>query len=140
MEYRRVGDFLAIRLDEDERIVERVEEVCSREGIMSGVIHSVAGALKECTIIFRRGCKGDFREHLEVVGNGNVSEVEGRPKVHLHIAGGNDSRTVSGHLVEGTVTVFCEVILQALHGFEMRRAIDRSLVSQQVLNPYVLKP
>ncbi|MEM2908119.1 MAG: DUF296 domain-containing protein [Candidatus Hadarchaeales archaeon] len=140
MEYKRVGDFLVIRLDEGERIVERVEEVCSREGITSGIIHSVAGALKECTLIFRRGCQQEFREHLEVVGNGNVSEVNGRPKVHLHIAGGNDSRTVSGHLIEGVVTVFCEVILQALQGFEMKRAIDESLVSQRVLNPYVLKP
>jgi predicted DNA-binding protein with PD1-like motif len=140
VEYKRVGDFLVIRLDEDERIVERVEEVCSREGITSGIIHSVAGALKECALIFRRGCQQEFKEHLEVVGNGNVSEVDGKPKVHLHIAGGNDSRTVSGHLIDGAVAVFCEVILQALRGFEMRRAIDESLLSQRMLNPYVLRP
>jgi len=140
LQYKRIGDFLVVRLDEGERIVEQIEGACLKEGITSGVILSAAGALKECTLIFRRGCQRDFSEHLEIVGNGNVSELDGKPKVHLHISGGNDSKTVAGHLIEGMVTVFCEVVVQALHGFEMKRAVDRALVSELVLNPYVLKP
>lgn len=140
LEYKRSGNFIAVRLDEDERIVEKIEEVCSKENVASGVIISAVGALKECKLIFRRGCQEEFHEHFEIIGNGNISMLEGKPKIHLHIAGGNDSRQVSGHLVEGVVTVFCEIMIQVLHGFKMEREKDTSLVSQHVLNPYVLRP
>jgi predicted DNA-binding protein with PD1-like motif len=140
LEYKRSGNFIVIRLDEGDRIIESIEKICHEEGVTSGVIITAVGALKECKLIFRRGCQGEFHEHFEIIGNGNISVLDGKPKVHLHISGGNDSKQVSGHLVEGVVTVFCEVIIQALQGFRMEREKDASLVSQQVLNPYVLKP
>jgi predicted DNA-binding protein with PD1-like motif len=138
--YKRAGDFIVIRLDENERIIENLEKVCSKEKVMSGVILSAVGALKEGTLIYRRGCQGDFHEHLEIIGNGNVSKADGKVKIHLHITGGNDKGVKVGHLIEGVVTVFCEVAIQILRGFSMERKIDESLLSQKVLNPYVLKP
>ena len=140
MRYKRAGDFIVIRLDENERIIENLEKVCSKEKVMSGVILSAVGALKEGTLIYRRGCQGDFHEHLEIVGNGNISKADGKVKIHLHITGGNDKGVKAGHLIEGVVTVFCEVAIQILRGFSMERKIDESLLSQKVLNPYVLKP
>ena len=140
MKYKRAGDFIVIRLDENERIIENLEKVCSKEKVMSGVILSAVGALKEGTLIYRRGCQGDFHEHLEIIGNGNISKVDGKVKIHLHIAGGNEKGLKAGHLIKGVVTVFCEVAIQILHGFSMERKVDKKLVSQKVLNPYVLKP
>ena len=140
MRYKRAGDFIVIRLDENERIIENLEKVCSKEKVMSGVILSAVGALKEGTLIYRRGCQGDFHEHLEIVGNGNISKAVGKVKIHLHITGGNDKGVKAGHLIEGVVTVFCEVAIQILHGFSMDRKVDKCLVSQKVLNPYVLRP
>jgi hypothetical protein len=140
LKYKRAGDFIVIRLDENERLIENLEKVCSKEKVTSGVILSAVGALKEGTLIYRRGRQGDFHEHLEIIGNGNISKIEGKVKIHLHIAGGNEKGVKAGHLIEGVVTVFCEVAIQILYGFSMERKVDESLVSQKVLNPYVLKP
>jgi len=140
LRYKRAGDFIVIRLDENERIIENLEKVCSKEKVMSGVILSAVGALKKGTLIYRRGCQGDFHEHLEIIGNGNISKADGKVKIHLHITGGNDKGVKAGHLIEGVVTVFCEVAIQILRGFSMERKVDERLVSEKVLNPYVLKP
>jgi predicted DNA-binding protein with PD1-like motif len=129
-----------VRLDENEQIIENLEKVCSKEKVMSGVILSAVGALKEGTLIYRRGCQGDFHEHLEIIGNGNISKADGKVKIHLHITGGNEKGVKAGHLIEGVVTVFCEVAIQVLRGFSMERTVDKELVSQKVLNPYVLSP
>lgn len=140
MKYKKSGDLIVIRLDEGERIIESLEKVCSEEKVGSGVVLSAVGALKSGTLIYRRGCQGDFDEHLEIIGNGNVSTVEGKVKIHLHISGGNDKNVKAGHLVEGVVTVFCEVVIQILRDFTMERKIDESLLSQEVFNPYMLEP
>jgi hypothetical protein len=140
LEYKRSGDIIVIRLDEDERVIENLEKVCSKEKVASGVILSAVGAMKKGTLIYRRGCQGDFFEHLEIIGNGNITKAEGKVKIHLHITGGNEKGIKAGHLIEGVVTVFCEVVIQILHGFTMERKVDQSLLSQGVLNPYVLEP
>jgi predicted DNA-binding protein with PD1-like motif len=138
--YKRAGDFIVVRLDEDERVIENLEKVCSKEKVMGGVILSAVGALKKGTLIYKRGCQGDFDEHLEIIGNGNISKAEGKVKIHIHITGGNEKGVKAGHLIEGVVTVFCEVVIQILRGFTMGRKVDKSLLSQGVLNPYVLEP
>ena len=140
LKYKRARDFIVIRLDEDERIIENLGKVCSKEKVMSGVVLSVVGAMKKGTLIYRRGCQGDFHEHLEIIGSGNITKAEGKVKIHLHITGGNEKGVRAGHLIEGVVTVFCEVVIQVLRGFKMERRVDKELVSQKVLNPYVLKP
>ena len=140
MEYKRAGDIIVIRLDEDERVIENLEKVCSKEKVMSGVILSAVGAMKKGTLIYRRGCQGDFHEHLEIIGSGNISRVGRKVKIHLHITGGNEKGVKAGHLIEGVVTVFCEIVIQVLRGFTMARKMDKSLLSQEVLNPYVLEP
>jgi len=140
LEYKRAGDIIVIRLDEDERVIENLEKVCSKEKVMSGVILSAVGAMKKGTLIYRRGCQGDFHEHLEIIGSGNISRVGRKVKIHLHITGGNEKGVKAGHLIEGVVTVFCEIVIQVLRGFTMARKMDKSLLSQEVLNPYVLEP
>lgn len=140
LKYRVSGDNIVMRLEEDEKIVESLEEVCSKEKVTAGVILSAVGAVKRGTLVYRKGCQGDFEDHLEIIGSGNVSTVEGKVKIHLHISGGNEKGVKAGHLVEGTVTVFCEIAIQRLKGFEMKRNKDESLVKQNILSPYVLEP
>ena len=129
-----------IRLDEDDKIIESLNRVCSKEKVTSGVILSAVGAVKSGTLIYKRGCQGDFNEHLEIIGNGNITKVKDKVKIHLHISGGNEKGVKAGHLIEAVVTVFCEVIIQILRGFTMERKEDKSLLKQGVLNPYVLEP
>ncbi len=140
MKYKRAGDIVVVRLDEDERVIENLEKVCLKEKVKSGVILSAVGAMKKGTLIYRRGHKGDFTEHLEIVGNGNIGRFQDKLKIHLHIAGGNEKNVKAGHLVEGVVAFFCELVIQILHGFTMERKLDKGLLSKEVLNPFVLEP
>ncbi len=140
MKYRVSGDNIVVRLEEDEKIVESLEKVCNEEKVTAGVIISAVGAVKRGTLVYRKGCQGDFEEHFEIIGNGNISTVDGKAKIHLHITGGNEKEVKAGHLVEGVVTVFCEIVIQRLKGFEMKRRKDEDLVKQKILSPYVLEP
>lgn len=140
LKYKKSGELIVIRLDEDDRIIECLEKVCTKEKVTSGVILSAVGAVKKGTLIYRRGCQGNFDEHLEIIGSGNISMVKDKVKIHLHIVGGNEENVKAGHLIEGVVTVFCEIVIQILRGFAMERKVDNGLLRQKVLNPYVLEP
>ena len=140
MKYKFSRNHIVVRLEEDEKIVASLEKICSKEKVTAGVIVSAVGAVKRGTLVYRRGCQRDFEDHLEIIGNGNISTVEGKAKIHLHITGGNEKEVKAGHLVEGIVTVFCEVVIQILRGFKMKRKKDESLIKQKILNPYVLEP
>ena len=140
LEYKQAGGFIVIRFDEDEEIVSGTEEICLREGFKGGVVLSLVGAVKECELVFREGCKQRFRDHFEITGNGNLTNIDGKPKVHLHVVAGNDLNLKTGHLIEGVVTIFCEAVIQRLEGFRMERVLDRSLDPQKIVLPYRLKP
>jgi len=140
MEFKRRGDLLVIRLDEDDEIIERLITICSRERVEAGIILSLIGAVKECQLIFREGCQEAFKEHFEVLGNGNITILEGQPKIHLHVTCGNDVKVKTGHLVEGTVTVFCEIVVKIMEGFKMERRLDEKLLKEEVKFPYRLTP
>ena len=140
MKHKRSGEFIVVRLDEDDRIIESLEKICTQEKVTSGIILSAVGAVKSGTLIYRRGCQGDFDEHLEIIGSGNISKLKDGVKIHMHIMGGNEKSVRAGHLIEGVVTVFCEIVIRILSGFTMERKVDKSLLKQKVLNPYVLEP
>jgi predicted DNA-binding protein with PD1-like motif len=131
---------MVIRLDEGEEIVSGIEDICLKEGYKNGVILSIIGAIKECELVFREGCREKFRDHFEIVGNGNLTTIGNKPKAHLHIVAGNDRVLKTGHLVEGEVTIFCEIIIQRLEGFKMERILDSSLDPKKITLPYRLKP
>jgi predicted DNA-binding protein with PD1-like motif len=140
MEYRRVQDILIIRLDEGEKVVESLTTICLREGVRSGVVLSFVGAVKELELILRKGHQETFGEHFEITGNGNISMLDGRPRVHIHVVGGNETKVKAGHLVEGTATVFCEIIVKVLEGFKMERRLVEELSMEKVQFPYRLTP
>ena len=61
LRYKRAGDYLVVRLDEGERIMESLEKICTSEKVVSGVILSIVGAVKAGTLIYRRGCQAVLR-------------------------------------------------------------------------------
>jgi predicted DNA-binding protein with PD1-like motif len=140
MEFRRVQDILIVRLDEGEKVVENLTSVCLRLDIRSAVVLSFVGAVKELELILMKGHQETFKEHFEIMGNGNISTLEGQPKLHIHLVGGNETKVRAGHLIEGTVTVFCEIVVKVLEGFEMERRLIKELATEQVQFPYRLTP
>ncbi len=84
-------------------------------GIKEGLIVSLTGALSEFTIttIIQNSSEippahSDkyFNKKVEVTGNETVKDG----KVHIHIvAGQEDGKCFSGHLIEGAVTYFVDI-------------------------------
>jgi predicted DNA-binding protein with PD1-like motif len=135
---KKYGREVAVLLEEDEEVISSLVEACSSEGITSGTILSCVGALKSARLILRKGLEKTITQHLEVVGNGNISQYSGKPFVHLHLAAGSEAGSWVGHLIEGVVDVFCEVIIME-SDISMVREYDEALVERGVTVPYKLK-
>ncbi|MBC7112794.1 MAG: DNA-binding protein [Candidatus Methanomethyliales bacterium] len=138
MKVKKSGRELAILLEEDEEVISSLVKACSSEGITSGTILSCVGALKRSRLILRKGLEKTITQHLEVVGNGNISQHNGKPFVHLHLAAGSETGSWVGHLIEGVVDVFCEVIIME-NDISMVREYDEILLERGVTVPYKLK-
>ncbi|MEJ5292032.1 MAG: PPC domain-containing DNA-binding protein [Candidatus Methanosuratincola sp.] len=134
----RAENLLLIRLDEGEEIISSLKTVARDEKLQSAVILSFVGALKNANIIVRKGVEKEISLHAEVLGTGNISLLEGEPFIHLHVALGNDDGTWVGHLLKGTVDIFCEVILQAMP-LEVFRRYDTDLAEKGVTVPFRLE-
>ncbi|MGQ9759728.1 MAG: PPC domain-containing DNA-binding protein [Candidatus Methanomethylicaceae archaeon] len=135
----RVGEKeLVIRLDENEEVISSIIKACLSERVLSGTIVSCIGALKKCRLILRKGLEKTISDHLEIVGNGNVSQYMGAPFVHLHLAAGGESGSWVGHLIEGVVDVYCEIFILK-SWISMVRVYDKSLEGRGVTVPYTLE-
>mgnify|MGYP001417912880 CR=1 FL=1 len=131
------NEALAVRLDEGEEAVSTLVSALQRHNITAGVIPTFIGALRDCRLILRKGHEEKVESHVEVVGNGNVSLYEGKPFVHLHVSAGNDKGVWVGHLVEGTVDIFCEAMVIPISG-TLTRKYGKALAESGVTVPYVL--
>jgi hypothetical protein len=132
------NEALALRLDEGEEAISSLVCALQQHGITAGIIPSFIGALRGCRLILRKGHEEKVESHVEVVGNGNVSLYEGKPFVHLHVSAGNDQGVWVGHLVEGTVDIFCEAMIVPLSG-RLTRKYGKALAESGVTVPYVLE-
>lgn len=122
MEYRRFGDTLVIRMDKGEEIVEQLTAVAAREHIALAEV-SALGAVGSFTAgVFYPGEKAyhanDFTGDFEIVSlTGTVTEMDGKPYLHLHMsAGDRKGRVWGGHLNRAVVSATCEMVVRILDG------------------------
>ncbi len=110
---------IKIKIGEGEKLVAALESELASKGIKEAVIVSCVGALRDFELITihqesekipPEHYKKKFDLKAELMGNGSVSGGA----VHLHVCCGLDGgKALAGHLVEGTVTYFAEIILLA---------------------------
>jgi predicted DNA-binding protein with PD1-like motif len=135
MEYSvgHTGRVILLRLDEDEDILESLESLASKENIESGIFF-VIGSLKEGSLV--SGAKTDelpvipILHHLtnnhEVLGIGNIFQMEGQPKIHLHAALARGDKVLLGCLREKSkVFLVEEIIIFELLDLEAIRETDQ---------------
>lgn len=122
MEYRRFHDTLVIRMDKGEEIVEQLTAVAAREHIALAEV-SALGAVGSFTAgVFYSGEKeyhaNDFTGDFEIVSlTGTVTEMDGKPYLHLHMsAGDREGRVWGGHLNRAVVSATCEMVVRILDG------------------------
>lgn len=135
MEYRRFGDSLVIRMDRGEEIVEQLMTVASREQIALAEV-SALGAIGSFTVgVFYPGEKeyhaNDFNGDFEIVSlTGTITEMDGKPYLHLHMsAGDREGRVWGGHLNRAVVSATCEMVVRVLDGH-----VGRAFSSEVGLN------
>ena len=132
MEYRKFGDTFVIRIDKGEEIVESLRTVCEKEGIRLGWVKGI-GAVNDVTIgLFETASKTYISKRLqgdyEITGLlGNISRMDGKPYLHLHInISGADYNVLGGHLNSATVSATCEIILRTIEG-RVGRRLDENI-------------
>lgn len=122
MEYRRFGDSFIIRMDKGEEIVEQLTAVAARERIALAEV-SALGAVGSFTAGVFYPCEkeyhaNDFTGDFEIVSlTGTVTEMDGKPYLHLHMsAGDREGRVWGGHLNRAVVSATCEMVVRVLDG------------------------
>jgi predicted DNA-binding protein with PD1-like motif len=118
MDYRRRSDFLVLRLDEGDEIVDSLKKICKKEKIRSAFVSGI-GACKSAEIGHYNTKEKKYKTKkleaglFEIISlSGNVTIFDGEPMVHLHISLGlGDFSVVGGHLMSAEINPTCEIIL-----------------------------
>ena len=118
MEYLRAGRHYILRLDKGEEIIDSISRLCEKENIRAGSVTGI-GAANDIEIgIFdtankqylKKEYKGDFEISALV---GNISGMEGKPYLHLHITIGNpvENLFAAGHLSRCMISATGEIYI-----------------------------
>jgi predicted DNA-binding protein with PD1-like motif len=134
MEYSvgHTGRVILLKLDEDEDVLESLESLASKEKIETGIFF-VIGSLKESSLV--SGAETEdipvipiwhhLKNNHEVLGIGNILQMEGRPKIHMHAALARGDECLMGCLREKSkVFLVQEIIIFELLGMEALREKD----------------
>lgn len=129
MEYKIIDKRVVIRLDVGDEIVQAISDIAEQENIKLGVVTGI-GAVDKATIgVFKPKEKkyyaNDFEGDYELLAlNGNVSTMDDKTYVHLHITLGDDlGHTFGGHLNEAYISVTGEIFIDIIDG-QVDRSVD----------------
>jgi predicted DNA-binding protein with PD1-like motif len=139
------GRIFIIRLEDGDIVHEEIEKLAKQESIQAASLIIIGGADKDSSLIVgpEEGRSKTITpiEHIldnvhEVVGTGTIFPNErGEPVLHMHIASGRQSNTVTGCVRKGVRTWhILEVILIELIGATAKRVLD-SVTGFELLNP-----
>jgi predicted DNA-binding protein with PD1-like motif len=139
------GRIFIIRLEDGDIVHKEIEKLAKMESIQAASLIIVGGADKGSSLIVGPG-EGRSKtitpiEHIldnvyEVVGAGTIFPNErGEPILHMHIASGRQTNTVTGCVRKGVNTLHVlEVILIELIESTAKRVLD-SATGFELLNP-----
>ena len=132
MEYKRYGGVIALRLDKGDDITESVYTVAEKEGVKAAKVSGI-GATDDFTVGVFDIAKKEY-EKFVFSGNheinaldGNITEKDGKPYIHLHLtATGKGGKVVGGHLIKGVISLTGEIIITVTDG-KITREYDETL-------------
>lgn len=132
MEYRKFGSRYVMRMDKGEEIIQTLKDFVIKENIKLGYITGL-GAVTDVEVgLFNTEDKKyysqTFTEDYEIVNlHGNISTMDGKEYLHVHLAFGDKNQSVyGGHLNRATICVTGELIIETIDG-----EIDREF-SQEI--------
>ncbi|WP_426482799.1 PPC domain-containing DNA-binding protein [Chryseobacterium sp. R2ACT005] len=117
---RKVDHIYIVSLDNHSNIAEALTDFIQNRNIQAGEVTGI-GAVSEATLRFfnpstKKYVDKTFKEQMEVTNiSGNISEIEGKPTLHLHITLGREDYTaLAGHLLEAKIQGAAEFIIYPL--------------------------
>ena len=133
MQYRRYGSVYAVRLDVGDEILESLTVLAEKEGLSLASVSGL-GAAREVTLgIFDPGEKQyyskTFTGAYEISSlTGNITRMEEKPYLHLHITIGNPVKAEchAGHLSKAVIGATAELFVTSLAG-EAGRKFSREV-------------
>ncbi|WP_312992046.1 PPC domain-containing DNA-binding protein [Chryseobacterium flavum] len=118
---RKTGHIYIVSIDNHSNIVEALTDFIRDQKIQAGEVTGI-GAVSEATLRFfnpaaKKYVDKTFKEQMEVTNiSGNVSEIEGKLTLHLHITLGREDYTaLAGHLLEAKIQGAAEFIFYPLN-------------------------
>jgi uncharacterized protein len=120
-----------LRLDDGQELFPALVAFAEREQVGAAAIAFGIGMFRRAVVGYWTGSEYRRQELTvphEVVGlHGTIARADGRPSVHLHAAlAGPDHRLVGGHLIEATVGVLQEVLVETFPSHTFGRPLVES--------------
>ncbi|MCD9615749.1 PPC domain-containing DNA-binding protein [Chryseobacterium gleum] len=118
---RKADQIYIVSIENHSNIVETLTDFIRDQKIRAGEVTGI-GAVSEATLRFfnpatKKYIDKTFKEQMEVTNiSGNVSEIEGKLTLHLHITLGREDYTaLAGHLLEAKIQGAAEFIFYPLN-------------------------
>ena len=133
MKFREQDNQYIIRLEKGEELLATLTGFCAEHDIKSGWITSGIGGIERATVgyfntrtkkyVFRR-----VKDAIELTSlNGNISEVEGKPFLHLHATVSSMNNKVSGGHVHHIITAGTIEVLLSTFTKPLTRSYDDNI-------------
>ncbi len=130
--YKQFGNTFIVSLKNREEITKAVTAFAEELGIKTGVIHGI-GAVNEATLRFfdpttKEYVDKTFPEQMEISNlTGNISRMDEKPYIHLHITLGRaDYTALAGHLLTATIHGAGELVIEKFDGEAGRQYDDET--------------
>ena len=130
MIYKKFNNKYIVRLNVGEDIVESVKKFAQEENIRFGTVTGIGAVNKAKIGLFNTETKEYqstiLEEDMEIISlAGNITEMNGEPYIHLHIALANSEHNVkAGHLNMAVISATGEIIIEAIDGYVDREFDD----------------
>lgn len=132
MEYKKFDSSYLLRPDPGDEVVSCITELIRQEGIRLASIKGI-GACNEAEIGLYEVEKRHyemrrFSEEMEMLAlNGNISEKDGEPYLHLHaVFGRADMSVIGGHLNKAVISGTGEIFIETKEGALERKVDERT--------------
>lgn len=122
MEYKVLDKKIILRLDVGDEVVTAINEIIRKEKVQLGSVSGIGASDDMIIGVYNvakqeyktRNLKGDH-EITSIVGN--ISEMNEKPYVHLHLTASDMSyQVVGGHLNKAIISGTAEIIIQVIDG------------------------
>lgn len=130
MIYKKFNNKYIVRLNVGEEIVESVKKFAQEQNIKFGTVTGIGAVNKAKIGLFNTETKEYqstiLEEDMEIISlAGNITEMNGEPYIHLHIALANSAHNVkAGHLNMAVISATGEIIIEAIDGYVDREFDD----------------